>query len=242
MARRRNVSLTPEHARRVADGEATLSELAAELGIARQSLHTTFRRKGWPTTPVAAMPSPASTAPTAGPPAPGSPTMAPKGRRKPTSTQSAAPASISPAAPIGAPGAPAPPVTAIASAPVDDDGDLVEVARQELGNVALLVLARARDMLARTQPGPTGLKAVAAAAEVADRLLRRAGIDVANPADEQAPRMIISELTAAEVEATQWQVEAEYRQATGAVEDADDTAPADDEVHEVDLGPRQRAA
>lgn len=154
--------------------------------------------------------------------------------------QSAAPASSLPAAPVAAPGAPVAPATAIASAPVDDDGDLVEVARQELGNVALLVLARARDMLARTQPGAQSLKSIVASAEIADRLLRRAGFDVASAGEAQAPRMVIVEMTASECEAARAAAETEHNESFGSIEDGDELP--DEEEHDDEVGPRQRAA
>jgi hypothetical protein len=53
VARPRGVVLLDEHRRRVAAGELSLAELAAELGVARQSLHAAFKRRSWPTKPAA---------------------------------------------------------------------------------------------------------------------------------------------------------------------------------------------
>lgn len=215
MAARRNVNLTTEHRDLIAAGELSLNELGGRLGVTRQTLHTNFKRRGWPTTPMAD--AGADDAPERHQPAPGSLT-----RQKPASARSASPTSSLLTAPVASPGPPAPPAAAIASSPVADDGDLLEVARQELANVGLLVLAQTRNALARTQPGPQGIKALAAAAALADQLLRRAGLDVANPADAQVPRMVIAEMTAAECEAARAAAEAEHNESFGAAEDDDE--------------------
>lgn len=210
MAARRGVVLTEEHRDLIATGELSLNELAGQLGISRQSLHTNFRRRGWPTTPTG---DAVADTPAQPQPAPGS-----RPRQRPARTRPAATASTLPPAPIALPEAPAAP----AMVDLSDDADLTELARRELANVALLGIAEARSILARGKLGAQALKAVVAAAGLADQLLRRAGHDVASTADQVAPRMIISEMTAAEVEAKRAEVEAEHNEAFGIVEDDDE--------------------
>jgi hypothetical protein len=112
---------------------------------------------------------------------------------------------------IAYPGQPQAAPAAIPSPTFADSDDLTEAARIELANVALLALAQARDALARSQLGPQALKAVVAAAQTADTLLRRAGLDLANPAAGQAPQLTIREMTAERAAEIQAAVEAEYR-------------------------------
>lgn len=52
MAARKRITLTTEHRDRVAAGLATLSEVATELGISKQALYISFRRRLWPTTAI----------------------------------------------------------------------------------------------------------------------------------------------------------------------------------------------
>ena len=129
----------------------------------------------------------------------------------PTSASAADEAPSLPPAQIAYPGQPEAASAAIPSSTFADGDDLVEVARQELGNVGLLVLAQTRDALARAQLGAQAIKALAGAAEVADRLLKRAGLDVASLGDGQTPQLLIREMTAKQQEEIQASVEAEYR-------------------------------
>ena len=46
MAARKGIRLTAQHARRVADGSLTLSELGAELGISKRTVHYHLRKLG----------------------------------------------------------------------------------------------------------------------------------------------------------------------------------------------------
>src|SRR4051812_39267569 len=50
MARPRGVVLDDSHRDRVANGTATLAEIAAEVGVQRQSAWASFKRRGWATT------------------------------------------------------------------------------------------------------------------------------------------------------------------------------------------------
>ena len=109
---------------------------------------------------------------------------------------------------------------------------MVEHARRAIAAVALAALDRAHEILSKPL-GASALKAAVAATVLAADQLRRAGFDVTSAGDQAAPTMIIQEMTAAEIEATQAAVEAEYRRAVGADEadeDADDVVmlPAED--------------
>lgn len=235
MAARKNVELTKEHARRVASGSLTLSELATELGISKQGAHYRLRSKGWPTGPTDA--GNVAQAASAAPRAPQASTAAsrpstPRRCQRAASARSAAPASSVPPEAAASPE----PLQAPPAVEIHSHGEMVEHARRAVAATALAALDRAYEILSKPV-GPQGLKAAISAVALAGDQLRRAGFDIATAGEAQAPRMIIQEMTAAEVEATRAEVEAEHRESFGTDDDDDELAEDIDEA-----GPRQRAA
>lgn len=218
MAARRNVNLTTEHRDLIAAGELSLNELAGQLGVTRQTLFVNFKRRGWRTTPVEADDAGALSSPAEGA-SPGSRTTpSTKRRQKPRNARSALTASTQPPAPTASPEAPLAPATVeIATAE-----EMVEHARRAIAAVALATLDRAHEVLSKPPIGAQSIRACIAAGALAIDQLARAGYDVATAGDQVAPRMIISEMTAAEVEQTRAAAEAEHNESFGAAEDDDE--------------------
>lgn len=95
--------------------------------------------------------------------------------------------------------------------------DLRTALREEVGNIALLALAVARDLMAK-QIGPAGLKSAIASVGLALDALDRAGFSITDDPAEAVPKMIIEEYTAKELTAIQAQAEREHK---GTTDDGD---------------------
>lgn len=171
--------------RRVELGEVTLAELAALRGVSRQAAHQAFRRRGWATG-----------------------REWPEGGTVPEHQASAAsPSATSAKATTEAEASAAPPFALIWGT----DEDLAEIVRLEARNAGVLLVAKVRDQLAGPHPlSPQGAKMAAAALSLSVDLLERLGLPIAADTNQVVPRMVITEMTAAEIEATQAAAEAEH--------------------------------
>ena len=193
MAARLGLQLDAGHVQRVVDGEITLAGLAAELGVARQTLHVAFRRRGWPTT-VQDQAAKAGIVP-------GTPRRPIERRQAPKAQSHRSESNRSPAPAL------APPAAILWPAAEDT----AEIARHELANIGLLALAQLRDALSAGQRlGPAALKAAAQAAQLLADVLDRAGVPISQ-AELPAPfGLVFEEMSEAECQATQADAEAGY--------------------------------
>lgn len=184
---------TEEDRRRVAAGEATIADIAGEKGVSRQAAHAAFKRKGWPTRPMAA------------PLAPEPDAASTKGDEAPHTFMPAEP-SASPIMPVGV--------------YWGDPEELGEIARLEATNLSLLVLDKARGLLAGPRLlSPQGLKATVSAIDTALTRLQRLGVIVDADAAQEPAQLVIREYSPEEIDAIRQQAEAEYVGLYGGDED-----------------------
>lgn len=192
---------------RVALGEITLAELATLRGVSRQAAHQAFRRRGWAT---------GREWPEGGPEA-----------QDPPAGVAVLPATSAGASPAAAP------IALVWSS----DEDLAELARLETRNAGLLLLSKVRDQLSGPHPlSPQAAKMAATALSLSVDLLERLGLPIAADMSQAVPRMLISEMTAAEMEATQAAAEAAHRGEYGG-DDGDEPALDDTLAPEPASGP-----
>ena len=218
MARPKGVDITTDHAKRVADGTDNLAEIAAELGIKRQTLWSTFKRRGWPTiaTKIGSISPAAAAQPTQpiaaaqqrlarGRPRSGEGKTATGTRKRCTSLQGAVRAKSVNANTQRQDAGPTPPSASIASAE-----EFSEAVRQEVGNVALLAINHARTFLSRDAISPNSLKTIMASVALSIEMLAKCGTDIDARTGENTPEMIIRTLTNDEEEEIRRQADAEY--------------------------------
>ena len=234
MARPRGVVLDDSHRQRIADGTATLAEVAAELGIERQTAWSTFRRRGWSTTAAQAEPAePSADNPISPAAAPGKPAgqrqqSAPTNKAATSAQARSARSSEAPRAIPGNPGIQEQawrPACAARSV-VRAGEELTEAARQELANIALLGLGHARSLLARDVVGANALKSTSNSASLAVDSSRQAGFSIGANEVGAVPEMRISSYSCEEEAEIQRQAEAEYHELQPQLDpDDDEVAP-----------------
>lgn len=225
MARRKNIQFLEEHRQLVASGRSTMAELADTLGIARQTAFDAFRKRGWAT--VAKAEDKAPSLPAAVPPSSAAVPAPAKGsqrryrRQRPVAGSVPPPSASAASSPPSASGTPSLPIPTVASAE-----HLIDLTRLELSNAALLAIAIARDMMATGNVGPAGLKSLVAAMGGAADLLARCGSDLDASVSNGVSMLTVTEMTAADVERTQAEVEAAFHHEEMG---SSDGAPGDDD-------------
>jgi hypothetical protein len=215
VARRVGVVLLGEHRDLIARGELTVAALADQLGVSRQAIFSSFKKRAWPTRPAAGKAS-IEVSPGVGS---AEPAQKPVQRHQAGKARSYRPAAARAPAPAAGP-----PLT-LPAATFADDVDLLDLVREGAANALLLAIGQAQRLLAGPI-GPTGLKSTVAGLALALDQLDRVGLSLDGAGDAAAPKMIIMEHTADEVEALQREAEVAYREESPG-EDAD----LDDDEH-----------
>ena len=210
-----------EERQAVADGRATLSELAARFGLSRQSAHRYFKRRGWPVKAIARVDHPAGQ-------------HLPGARKPPQSRQNTREVMSgswmpgdSESAVLGDPGATNRPFAD------DADGDPIDAGQavREAGfDVAYTVLLKARD-LAQQAGGAQSLRAVASAANSAIEIIKTIGIPLDGMTGYDVPALVIREMTSEEAQEIRNSSADEYAQEFG------DDVLTDDAALEPDRAP-----